>query len=384
MKILHIGTDNQFVGQALTSFERVYPNQNTLWILERTKKLATKNKCDKSFIFLDTLTPSFIKKLSYFDLIVLHNFDLYWVFLTLLAPKKSKFAWLGWGFDYHSFIYSDLDSLLLDKTLVLKTEIKQGNKTKLSFGTLASKLSRFFLNRFLKPLALKRVGTFSPVLKEEYDLINTVKLKPFGPTYIPWNYGSLEEDLIKNFIGHRITGNSILLGNSSSFTNNHSEAIDLLTDVKLPKEVSVIAPLSYGDTIYRNKIIDIGHHSLGEIFTPIVNFMPIGEYVELIKKCGYVIMNHKRQQAVSNIVIMLYLGARVFLREENPTYIMMKKEGVTLNTIQQLERQPVLLSTPLKEFEIKRNIDILYKYWSKAAIDNKTKNLVEHHLGVRN
>ena len=103
MKILHIGTDNQVVGQALTSFERVYPNQNTLWILERTKKLATKNKCDKSFIFLDTLTPSFIKKLSYFDLIVLHNFDLYWVFLTLLAPKKSKIAWLGWGFDYHSF-----------------------------------------------------------------------------------------------------------------------------------------------------------------------------------------------------------------------------------------------------------------------------------------
>jgi dTDP-N-acetylfucosamine:lipid II N-acetylfucosaminyltransferase len=48
---------------------------------------------------------------------------------------------------------------------------------------------------------------------------------------MPWNYGSLEESLVKNFIGGRVSGNSILLGNSASFTNNHIEAFELIKKV---------------------------------------------------------------------------------------------------------------------------------------------------------
>lgn len=93
-------------------------------------------------------------------------------------------------------------------------------------------------------------------------------------------------------------------------------------------------------------------------------------------------MKLKYQQAVGNIVIMLYLGARVFLREENPTYKMLKREGAILNTIQERSTQPELLQKPLSENKIQKNIAVLYKHWSKKVINNKTKNLVEFHLGA--
>ena len=118
-------------------------------------------------------------------------------------------------------------------------------------------------------------------------------------------------------------------------------------------------------------------------FKAITDFISIDEYVTLLKQCGFVIMNHKRQQAVGNIVIMLYLGARVFLREDNPTYKMLKKDGAVISSTLDLENQPGLLKMPLTEKEIQTNIAILFKHWSKEAIDQKTKSLVEFHLGAQ-
>lgn len=381
MKILHITTDSKFISHALSTFESVYPGKNIVWMLDGAgEPKAADNKYDKVFSFLDTFKPAFFKNLKQFDLIVLHSFNLYWFTLTLLAPKGAKFAWLGWGFDYYDYIYKDSDALLLSKTLDLKINGSQEEK-KITLKNLIGMPVKFILNKVIKPKALTRIGSFSPVLKEDYDLVANAKLIPSLPEFMPWNYGSLEENLIKSFVGQRVSGESILLGNSASFTNNHIEAIDLLSELKLSDDVRVITPLSYGDQNYKNKIIEAGHAALRTTFQPIVDFMPIDEYIALIKKCGYVVMNHKRQQAVGNIVIMLYLGARVFLREENPTYTMLKKEGAILSTVQELELHPELLDKPLTEDEIQKNIEILYKHWSKEAIDTKTRNLVEFHLG---
>ncbi|MGP4883030.1 hypothetical protein ACTXQV_67810, partial [Klebsiella pneumoniae] len=68
----------------------------------------------------------------------------------------------------------------------------------------------------------------------------------------------------------------------------------------------------------------------GDKFLPVVDYMPIQQYVGILINCGFVIMNHVRQQALGNILIMLYLGAKVFLREENPVYTFLKNHGVAL------------------------------------------------------
>ena len=93
-------------------------------------------------------------------------------------------------------------------------------------------------------------------------------------------------------------------------------------------------------------------------------------------------MNNKYEQDADSIVIMLCLGARGFFRQENPICKMLKRKGTILNIVQGLSIQPELLQKPLSKNEIQKNIAVVYKHWSKKAINNKTKNLVEFNLGV--
>lgn len=382
MKILHITTDNKFISAALNTFESVYPNQNTVWMLKESGELDKfNNKSDKYFSFKQTFSPSFFKKIRSFDLVILHSLIPQWYPLISLAPSGTKFAWLGWGYDYYNYVYVDSQKLLLEDTVEVEHHLKDMNKSRLTIKNIVKYPAKIAFNGIFKKRALKRITSFSPVIKEDYELVKNARKIPFLPTFIPWNYGSLEEDLIKDFIGKRADGNSILVGNSATFTNNHIEVFNFLSKFNLNEGVKVITPLSYGEESYKKKVIEVGNEKLEYSFQPIIDFIPIHEYIDLIKECGYVIMNHKRQQGVGNIVIMLYLGARVFLREENPTYKMLKSEGAILNTVQELENNSELLKCRLLEHEIKKNIDILYKHWSKEAIDRKTKDLVEFHLG---
>jgi len=382
LKILHITTDNKFISAALNTFESVYPNQNTVWMLNSGQNVDLSNKkYDKLFSFKQTFLPSFLKEVGSFDLVILHSLILQWYPLISLAPIGTKFAWLGWGYDYYNYIYVDSQKLLLEDTVKVEQHLKDINKSRLTIKSIVKYPAKIAFNVVIKKVALKRITSFSPVIKEDYELVKSAKKIPFLPTFMPWNYGSLEEDLIKNFIGKRADGHSILVGNSATPTNNHIEVFNFLSNFNLNKSVKVITPLSYGDESYKKKVIEFGNERLEHSFEPIIDFIPIHEYIYLIKECGYVIMNHKRQQGVGNIVIMLYLGARVFLREENPTYKMLKKEGAILNTVQELESNSELLKRRLSENEIKKNIEVLYKHWSKVAIDRKTKDLVEFHLG---
>ncbi|MCY1447062.1 hypothetical protein D9M71_636650 [compost metagenome] len=87
-------------------------------------------------------------------------------------------------------------------------------------------------------------------------------------------------------------------------------------------------------------------------------------------------MNHVRQQAVGNIVIMIHLGAKIFLREECPTYSYFRDQGIIIFSVQQLQQNPDLICAPLDPESIATNRKILRESWSKEASHTKTKKLL--------
>lgn len=383
-KILHLAPDSIFINFALESFESEYPNQNTVWIFDSNHKVKTFDYVGYELISsLDRFNPIIINRLSDFDLVIVHAFQPAWYPILALSPSKVKFAWLGWGFDYYDYIYEDKKRMYLDKTRELYSKCCISNDFKLK--ELWKVPVRWFINTKLKQLAFKKISSISPVIPDEYELIRGAGLIPRLPHLIPWNYANLEFNLLKGYGNAHVSGHNILLGNSATYTNNHIEAIDLIKECLIDMDNTlVVTPLSYGDDeCCKKNVVDYGTKSLNSSFTPLLEFMSMEEYVAIIKKCGFVIMNHVRQQAVGNIVIMLYLGARVFLREENPVYKMLKNEGAVINSVQELQANPYLLKTPLMDEEILFNKNILYKHWSKRSIDLKTKNLVEFHLGEK-
>jgi len=105
--------------------------------------------------------------------------------------------------------------------------------------------------------------------------------------------------------------------------------------------------------------------------------MPIDDYISVLQSCSVVVMNHLRQQALGNIVIALYMGAKVFLDEHNPVYEFFTKQGAFIFKLDQLEQEYL---SKLSGEQVAHNREVLKNYWSRDVILNKTKKLVERAL----
>ncbi len=199
------------------------------------------------------------------------------------------------------------------------------------------------------------------------------KVNPdFKPEYIPWNYGSLEENML---LGKKINGNNILIGNNAYYTNNHLDAFEMVH--KLGSEgKKIICPLSYGYPWYRELVVRRGRDLFGDSFIPLTDFMPMKDYFDLIGSCSIVIMNQLRQQGMGSISAMLYLGARVFLQPMNPAYQAYKKDGVELFSIEEAEvhwgpyRQ-------MDEEAIVKNRNIINRRLDRKLLRQRTENLIQ-------
>ena len=385
-RILHLAINEKFIDHAHISFENVAREKNDYLIFFDDHTSYIKNVPHKVVRYRDRLKPWLYQEIGKYDFVVIHSLHPFWVSVVNACPGSVVFVWIGWGYDYYDIIYPDQNKLLLEETLKDKLDHKDAGPRKNIFHLptwLRSIIEAIKLNPD-KISAIEKISLFSPVLPNEYD---TVK-KHFGGTRFPqetkWNYGSLEEVLLNGFIGRKVSGNNILLGNSASNTSNHRDILGWLKGHKSKlSHRRIICPLSYGDSTYAQRIEDFGLESIGNNFQALRKFMPLQSYLQIIESCSHLIMNHVRQQGVGVIIIMLYLGSTVFLREENPAYRYLKEIGFNIYSIQQLQENFALLNAELSLEQKQKNIDLLYKIWSKQALDNKTSELIDSAMALR-
>lgn len=121
----------------------------------------------------------------------------------------------------------------------------------------------------------------------------------------------------------------ILLGNSADKSNNHLEAFSLLEKHK-SADIQIIVPLSYGNLKYTNKIISIGTELFGEKFVPLTEFLPLNDYINLLARVDIGLFLHKRQQAMGNIITLLGMMKKVYLRNDVTTWNLMNELGISV------------------------------------------------------
>lgn len=284
-KILHICTDEKFIDFAINNFNSISNVDSEFYIITSNSLKYVKNKdviVQSKWMFLIHIL---LGKFNSFDSVIFHSLTNLFKLYIMLFSKKKKICWIGLGFDYYE----------------LKSNYKH-KKSKIFF-------ERYFLNS-----AYKRIDYFCPVLESEFK--NVVNRLNLNAKYINWNYGS-SDGMVELLREEKINGNSILLGNSAAETNNHFEIIDFLIEKNEKREV--IIPLSYGNIDYSKRLISKLKHSKLN-YTILSDYLTQKEYFEILKRCAFVIMNHTRQQAAGNILVMLTLGAKVFLDKENPLF----------------------------------------------------------------
>jgi len=370
--ILHLAFDSKFIDIAFDNFEKVYYKKNELIIVSTKNKTKYIKYAKYSVISIfELISKNFAKKIEYYDFVVLHSLTSGFMKLILNSNKKVKFIWIGWGYDYYNLIVNGSNNLLLPKTLEISDKCRGIDKLK--FHIILKKIIyRILFGVINSTQVYSRIDYFAPVLEEEYEMIKKIN-KNFTPKYINWNSGTLEDHFLVGFEQLTINGNNILLGNSDTDTNNHIDTFEILERLILDEQ-KIIVPLSYGNITYREEVIKIGKIKLGDKFMPLVDFLPFKEYNKLIASCSVVIMNHLRQQALGNIIVMMYLGAKVFLNIQNPVYSFFKEKGAIVFSIDDLNNDE--LNSRLIDSQIEKNRKVLEDHWGRDKIYDKTRQLI--------
>jgi len=376
MKIIHIVENIRnyyFHKIASKSFEAVFPGQNEYITFGKKNKIEKQESFEvrhyKKWVLL---YPWIVRKILKADVVVFHGLPNNGGILSALKALDSstKTIWIGWGYDYYDLIPR---KLLKEKTEKL-IKRKNAKDLFLNFKVILKKIVFRLLN-IDKTKLINKIDVFSPVLYEDYLLVKE-SVKNFKPKYMAWNYANIDDNILRKDEKKRVDGLNILVGNSASNTNNHLEAFELLSNINLDNR-KVIVPLSYGDELYKEQIVQNGQEIFGDKFYPLLDFMPVEEYKDVLQSCSIVIMNHLRQQALGNINIALLKGAKVFLDEQNPVYQFYKKQGVFIYKLDELIEQYQTMHT---DKEIEHNQQVLNRNRSAAMVLKKTKLLVEAAL----
>lgn len=335
-KIIHIATDEKFINSAYWQFEQAFPQRNTFIILvnDLSKPLKYVELNDDFRVILNDSKSlkKWARNCNSASLVCFHG--LYYTSSIIWNNISSSIIkiWFLFGFEFYNNKKIFRPDFFFGENTKEIGRLQDGifGQIKGAFRNTYYKLFKETSEPDLEVLkAIKSAEYIAILYEEEVEIINKkldVSLRQILFTYYP----------IENLFSNFNTESNILLGNSSSLSNNHLEIFSLLKDYYLGK-TKLIVPLSYGDPIYRDMVIERGKEVFKESFKPLVDFMPLDNYNKIIFTCGVVIMNHYRQQAVGNVLTAVYSGAKIYLNSQSSLYHFLKRINVTIYSVEQIK-----------------------------------------------
>lgn len=380
-KIAHFILDEKVTENIIENFQKV-TDYNIFYILGDKNNLKYLKIFNNNIIILNEKEFVISNIDSEINAVIVHS--LHHVFSKVLLELDSsiKVAWFAWGYD----IYDSpkiIKNLYGKKTLSL---IKHFDKTynvkhiiknifflrKIYYKIFSNTIDYYSLNKE----AYKKINFFCSYIKEDYEIFskyNSNNIEFFETIYfsIDQYLAGLVDLSIKN------EAKDILIGNSNSYENNHLEVIDILKQTEF--EGKVICPLNYGDNIqYRDLIIKLGNNFLGDRFTPLVNFLSREEYLLLLSNCSTAIFYHFRQQAMGNIIALLFLGIRIYFSSKNPVYSYLVRLGIS---VYDFDKDFIVFKNSILDAELQnKNREIIEKKFSNCNIHFQYNSLIKKLL----
>lgn len=347
-------SDEKVISRTILSFEKALPHQNKYLILIPNKVYQCRYvKISFQYVYYVVYGSkdfwNIVGDCSQYKNIIIH-------FLSLEASKfilkidHPSITWIVWGADlYNEFLVGAGFNLYADKKLV------ENCMTYNACGQRHLNLIKYvyhkipFLVKYVKKFMAKRHNQieYKAIKKITYVCIANGDLKLLRHFYPKLDhlrqkqffYYSIDEIIPKKLLNSSELGDNIIIGNSASFTNNHTYVIDALSKADY-NDRTILMPLSYGgNNEYVKKIEDYGKEKLGKNYKPILDFFPLNEYNKLLLSCRTFIYGNFRQEAVGNILVGFYIGAVIFLDDSSPLLEDFKDEGFTIYGLSELPKK---------------------------------------------
>jgi hypothetical protein len=279
------------------------------------------------------------------------NFD----FLRTL-PIELKVVWLGFGKDYHQYIYRVYEDQLLKQTRKLYRSLKFPSNFSALISRIKERIRPFKANVPYQDLDLI---SFIPVLREELD--DLTRDFPCKTSMSRFHYRTP----LGSAIGIQEDAKNILIGNSATYTNNHLDAFELLAKVDIENS-KIVLPLSYGAAgeLYSRELIKVAKAKWNDAVFPLLDFMSLEEYNGILSQCKVAIFPILRQQGVFNLHTMVFSGTKVFLPAENPLFKFYRSIGVAVYPLSSLRDADSTALAKLEPSIAANNKRLLLEYFS--------------------
>src|SRR5690606_34099610 len=149
-----------------------------------------------------------------------------------------------------------------------------------------------------------KINFFCTYIKEDFELYS--KYYPNKLEYCEIGYLTINQYLAgQNDLRINNNAKDIIIGNSNSLENNHLDVFEIIKDSNFNERVFV--PLSYGiDQKYKSVVLSRGKELFNDKFYPLLDFMERDKYFNLLSGCSAAVFYHYRQQAMGNILALLY------------------------------------------------------------------------------
>ena len=122
---------------------------------------------------------------------------------------------------------------------------------------------------------------------------------------------------------------TVMIGNSASRTNEHRDAIRILAESGAGNIGKAYCPLSYGGPKrYAEQVAAYGRETLGDVFVPLMDYIPFEEYRRIWDSVDAAVYNQNRQEALGNIYSLIMMKKTVYLRPGTSTADYMEQIGV--------------------------------------------------------
>lgn len=205
----------------------------------------------------------------------------------------------------------------------------------------------------------------------QYDFVYVRKHFKNNNLYSPlYPSGYYLEDIQNHIELNKFNNNRIqvLLGHNASPFLNHIKNLKRL--MVYGDNVDIHIPLSYGSSENANKIISFVKEHFDENSVHIyTDFMDSCKYINLLSKIDIAIFDNKYQAAFGNIILLLYLGKKIYLNKYGVMYKGLKLQN--LNVFETNEIGKVKIDEFINKFDIDTNIQVGKNLLSREFIFNQ-------------
>ena len=383
IKILHIVPPEKFlkhvvvVSEALNRSENVYAKIAANGKISRID-VSTEPEIGTGFGATAFRGPE--DMIAQADAIFVHGLWEYMCDRLSNVRPETVLVWCGMGADYIRFAPAFRDNMLLPAT---KRHARLGWKkfwylvaTMKGWRRIIRKLFSLFHPDASGAAAFKKlVPRIDFFCVREQGLRIEKTLSGFRAKEIA-NFGYYSLENVLSVEARPIDGPDILIGNSATWTNNHFDLFRQLRGVEL-RDRRIVLPLSYGEPRCKEVVVSAAARTFGrDRIDPLLSWMPIGDYNRALSRCGTVLMNHVRGQAMGNLNSMILRGAKVYIRRENPYADFFEELGVKFFYIPS-GRFDQSVFDPLTADERRLNAELMQEFWMFENVKKRTAKIFD-------